>query len=149
MKHVSITGHLALEGSKCGRRYATIEAHQPFSFTSHVTITADHEDADDDMLNEALARFWGRNVTIICDVDEHGDLTATPMRVTVLREGQEQGLDPWEEVVRLRTAIAIISSYQSGGLVADDVSRERHEMIMIARTARRGGDIDQMKGLRQ
>ena len=49
----------------------------------------------------------------------------------------------------MRAAVDLIGAYPSGGLVADDVSRDRHAMIMIARSAQRGGSIEAMKAMKQ
>lgn len=150
MSKATITGRLSHTGSKCGLRYAEIHAERPFAYMAQLQITGESEDDDDDTINADLERAWNHDglVTIVCDVDEHGDLRATPSRITLLREGQKER-DAWDEAARMRDAIEMIGSYPSGGLIDNDVSRERHEMIMIARAAQRGASTEAMKGLQQ
>ena len=150
MTKATITGWLRHTGAKCGIRYAEINADKPFAYTAQLIITGENEDDSDDVINEALDRAWNHEgkVTIVCDVDEDGDLTATPSRITILQDDDRER-NVWEEAARMRAAVDLIGAYPSGGLVADDVSRDRHAMIMIARSAQRGGSIDAMKAMTQ
>ena len=150
MTKATITGWLRHTGAKCGIRYAEIHATHPFSYMAQLIITGENEDDSDDVINEALDRAWNHEgkVTIVCDVDEDGELTATPSRITILKDDAKEQ-NAWEEAARMRTAVELIGSYTSGGLIDNDVSRERHEMIMIARAAQRGGNLEQMKGLQR
>ena len=150
MTKATITGWLRHTGAKCGIRYAEIHATRPFAYTAQLIITGENEDDSDDVINEALDKAWNHEgkVTIVCDVDEDGELTATPSRITILQDDAKER-DAWEEAARMRAAVDLIGAYPSGGLVADDTSRERHEMIMIARAAQRGGSIEAMKAMKQ
>ena len=150
MTKATITGRLRHTGAKSGIRYAEIHASRPFAYTAQLIITGENEDDSDDVINEALDRAWNHKgkVTIVCDVDEDGELTATPSRITILQD-DAKARNVWEEAARMRAAVELIGSYPSGGLVADDVSRDRHAMIMIARSAQRGGSIEAMKAMRQ
>lgn len=150
MTKATITGRLAYSGAKCGIRFAEIHASKPFSYMAQLQIHGENEDDSDDKINEDLERAWNFDgeVTIVCDVDENGDLTATPSRITIPRAGQKTR-DPWDDAARMTAAIDLIGSYPSGGLIDNDISKERHEMIMIARAAQRGGSVDAMKAIKQ
>lgn len=69
----TIRGLLRYNDSKCGIRFATVYGETPFSFETNVTLVHDDDQADDNVLNDALEPFWDKQVIItLADDDDTG-----------------------------------------------------------------------------
>lgn len=69
----TIRGLLRYNDSKCGIRFATVYGETPFSFETNVALVHDDDQANDDVLNDALEPFWDKQVVItLADDDESG-----------------------------------------------------------------------------
>ncbi len=77
-KTVTVVGYLSQEGSKSYEQYAEIAITEPFNSIAQITITEDPGTNDNEKLVMDMCEFYGKRVSAVCNVDEHGDLNATP-----------------------------------------------------------------------
>ncbi|AXK43793.1 hypothetical protein [Erythrobacter aureus] len=74
-------------GHGSGKRMETwfeVDMNEPFEFTTNIHVVPDSDEDEFDDFWNAIYNVQLQKVSIVCDIDEHGSLTSSPSKITIL-----------------------------------------------------------------